>query len=133
MALIEWDESYSVNVHIIDRQHQKLFHHCNEYHEAAKNGKPESALRKLLDELVEYVAVHFSTEERLLVQNNYEDIVAHKQEHKILAAKIKDLNSKVKVGYSVEEDEVGKFLKVWLDAHIKGTDRQYMECLSNKN
>ncbi len=130
MALIEWDDSYSVNVHLIDRQHQKLFEYANEYNRAAENGKSEGALRKLLDGLAEYAAVHFSTEERYFTQFNYAEAEEHKREHQILATKIKDLYSKIKVGVKVEENEVSKFLKIWLDAHIKGTDHKYMDCFN---
>ena len=130
MALIEWDESYSVNVGIIDRQHKKLFEHANGYHEAVKKGKSESAIRKLLDGLIEYATVHFGTEERYFIQFNYEETEEHKHEHKVLAAKIRDLNTKLRVGVSIEDDEVSKFLKIWLDAHIKGTDHKYIECFN---
>ena len=130
MALIDWDESYSVNVHLIDRQHQKLFEHAYGYHEAVKNGKTAGALRKLLDGLAEYATIHFGTEERYFAQYNYKETEEHKREHQILTAKITDLNSKVKVGITVEEDEVSKFLKIWLDAHIKGTDQKYIECFN---
>ncbi|MCF6269667.1 MAG: bacteriohemerythrin [Melioribacteraceae bacterium] len=130
MDLIEWDDSYSVNVYLIDRQHQRIFEYANEYQKAVQNGKSESALRKLLDGLVEYAAVHFSTEERYFIQFNYKETEEHKREHKILTAKILDLSSKSRVGVSVEEDEVSNFLKIWLDAHIKGTDHKYIECFN---
>ncbi len=132
MALLIWDESYSVKVNLIDRQHQKLFGIVNSYHDAVKDGKSAPALFKLLDSLAEYATVHFSTEERYFAQFNYEDTEAHKHEHKVLTAKIMDLKSKVKVGIDVEEDEVSKFLQIWLEAHIKGTDNKYIDCF-NKN
>lgn len=128
MALIEWDDSYSVNVNLIDRQHQKLFEYANKYQEAVQNDKSEGALRKLLDDLAEYAIVHFNIEERYFTQFTYEGAEEHKHEHKILTAKIKDLYSKVKAGVSIEEDEVSKFLKIWLETHIKGTDHKYIEC-----
>lgn len=90
MALIEWDESYSVNVNLIDRQHQKLFRYANVYQEAVEKGKSAGALRKLLDGLAEYATVHFSTEERYFTQFNFDGSEEHKREHKILTAKIKD-------------------------------------------
>ncbi len=130
MALLNWDESFSVKVNLIDRQHQKLFGIVNSYHDAVQGGKLAPALFKLLDGLAEYATVHFATEERYFAQFNYKDTEAHKHEHKILTAKIVDLKSKVKVGINVEDDEVSKFLQIWLEAHIKGTDHKYIDCFS---
>ena len=132
MAFFNWDESFSVKVNLIDRQHQKLFGIVNSYHDAVQDGKSAPALFKLLDNLAEYATVHFATEERYFAQFNYKDIEAHKREHKVLVAKIVDLKSKVRVGIDVEDDEVSKFLQIWLEAHIKGTDTKYIECF-NKN
>ena len=39
MSLITWDESLSVNVAEIDRQHQKRVAMINELHDAMKSGK----------------------------------------------------------------------------------------------
>ena len=128
MALIEWDESYSVKVNLIDRQHKRLFELANGYYNAVKTGRSEGALFNLLDGLVEYAEVHFSTEERYFTQYGYKDAEEHKREHKILSAKIADLKSKVKIGINVENDEVSKFLKIWLDKHIKETDHKYIDC-----
>jgi len=130
MALIEWDESYSVKVNLIDRQHQRLFDHVRAYHKAVQDGRSKNALIKLLDELVEYAAVHFTTEERYFVQFSYEHTKEHKHEHKVLALKINDLKSKVKVGVNIDEDDVSNFLKVWLETHIKETDHKYIDCFT---
>ena len=130
MTFLKWDDSYSVNVHLIDRQHQKIFSLVNGYHKAVDSGQSEVALWRLLDGLAEYATVHFGTEERYFTKFNYKETEVHKHEHKILTAKIVDLKSKVKMGINVKDDEVSNFLKVWLDAHIKGTDHKYIDCFS---
>ena len=128
MNLLKWDESYSVKVRLIDGQHKKLFKFANNYAEALKNGMSKASLSKLLEGLVEYANVHFSTEERYFVQFNYEDAEEHKREHTIISAKIQELKSKIRTGITIEEDDVTNFLKVWLESHVKGTDKKYIEC-----
>ncbi len=130
MSLIDWDESYSVKVHLIDRQHQKLFNLSNIYYDAVQRGKSKTALFKLLDGLIDYASVHFSTEERYFAQFNYKDTEVHKREHRNLLAKVNEIKSKIKVGVSIENDEVSRFLQIWLMAHIKGTDHKYIECFT---
>lgn len=132
MPLIVWDESYSVKVHLIDGQHKKLFDMANEYQIALSNGKSQAALKQLLDGLLNYATIHFGTEERYFTQFGYEDIEAHKREHKIFNAKVSEIIKKRKIGEKVEQDDVTKFLRIWLEGHIKGTDHKYIE-LFNKN
>jgi hemerythrin len=131
MTLLTWDETYSVNVNLIDGQHKKLFNLANGYSIALEQGRSKLALCDLLDGLANYASIHFSTEERYFNQFNYSDSEEHMLEHEILSNKICDLKSKIKTGISVENDEVSKFLKVWLDTHIKGTDHKYIECFNS--
>lgn len=128
MPLLKWDESFSVKINLIDRQHQKLFSLANEYHQAIQDGKSTFALSNLLDGLAEYASIHFSTEERYFDRFNFENSQAHKQEHKILERKIIDLKSKEKTCIKVEEAEISKLLQIWLQGHIKGTDQKYIKC-----
>lgn len=128
---MDWDETYSVNVNLIDGQHKKLFNLVNGYSFALEQGISKLALSDLLDGLSNYASVHFSTEERYFNQFNYSDRAEHMREHEILRTKICDLKSKIKTGIRVEDDEVSKFLKIWLDSHIKGTDHKYIECFNS--
>src|SRR5271157_2886782 len=42
MALVTWDQSYSVSVKKLDEQHQKLFSLLNTLHEAMRQGKGQA-------------------------------------------------------------------------------------------
>ena len=59
MALINWNESLSVNVKEIDLQHKKLIDMNNELNEAMKLGKGKDALGKIVNGLISYTATHF--------------------------------------------------------------------------
>ena len=128
MPLVEWDESFSVNINLIDRQHKKLFRLANEYHQALVDGKSKFALYKLLDGLAEYTAIHFSTEERYFAEFNFEDVEEHKRQHKVILDKTNELIAKAEVGVGIVDDEISKFLQIWLQGHIKGTDPKYVKC-----
>ena len=64
MALIQWSSSLSVKVKQIDDEHQKLIKLINDLNDAMRVGKGKEALGKIINELVNYAAVHFNTEER---------------------------------------------------------------------
>jgi len=130
MSIIIWDDTYSVKVNLIDGQHKRLFNLTNDYHKAFVEGRTQNALRQLIEGLANYASVHFATEERYFTKFGYPEAEIHKREHKIFNAKIAELTRKRKTGESVEHDEVIKFLKIWLEGHIKGTDHKYIEFFS---
>jgi len=45
MALVTWDQSYSVSVRRMDEQHQKLFALINALHDAMRQGKGQAAVQ----------------------------------------------------------------------------------------
>jgi len=113
----EWDVSFDVKNHNLNEQHKRLFALINKL---AANHADAAALKELLD----YVLMHFKTEEDLFAQFHYEKAVEHKATHDKLvqdALAIKEVN-----------DGVITFLKGWLVNHIKGSDQQYADLLAGK-
>ena len=97
MAFIEWNDSYSVNVRIIDLQHKKLIEMLNEFYEHV--GKDSSqAFRTLLDSLVDYTEYHFSTEEKYFQQFAYPDAADHREIHRNFTEKVLDVRSRLNHG-----------------------------------
>lgn len=79
MALITWNENYSVKVKQFDDQHKKLIDMINELHDAMKVGKGKDVMEKILAGLIQYTVTHFANEERLMKQHNYPDYEQHKK------------------------------------------------------
>ncbi len=125
MPLIQWDDSLSVNVVEIDRQHQRLVEMINDLDDAMRQGKGKDALGKIVDGLIVYAATHFRTEERYFDMFGYPEANSHKKEHSEFVKKIsefKDGFEKGKLGLSIQ---VMNFLCDWLEKHIKEADRKY--------
>lgn len=132
MALFVWSDKYSVNIKEIDNQHQKLVGMLNELHDAMKEGKGNEVLGKTLAELIQYVGVHFSAEERLMNAHAYPEYNEHKAEHVKLTQKVVELQKNFQQGEHVLTVEVLGFLKDWLQTHILGTDKKYSPFLIGK-
>ena len=127
MPLIVWDESYSVKIDEIDQQHKKLVHIINLLHEVV-NGKTEQTdPEDILDDLIEYIAIHFRTEEKYLEKLDEEDQVNHLKQHEKFMKQILDFYSDYRKGKISLNAEMMEFLNGWLNNHIKGSDRDYME------
>lgn len=130
MAIIQWNDTFSVNVAEIDKQHQKLIAMINELHDAMRQGKSNDVLKPILNGLIEYTGVHFKTEENLFARYKYPEAENHKKAHADFVAKVMDFKTRFEssaVGLSID---VMTFLSNWLQNHIKGEDKKYAPFLN---
>ncbi|EKD27068.1 MAG: hypothetical protein ACD_79C00896G0004 [uncultured bacterium] len=125
MAFIDWTDSLSVGINLIDEQHKKLVGLVNSLYDAMKVGKGNDVLGKILEELIEYTKYHFSTEEELMKKHLYPKFLDHKKEHDALTKAAVDLAKQHKEGAMLLSMKVNTFLKDWLTNHIMGTDKKY--------
>lgn len=125
MAYLTWDEKYSVGIREIDLQHKKLVEMINGLHDAMKEGKGKDVLARVLQELVNYAASHFATEEKYMTNFNYPGYLAHKGEHEKFVKQVLDFKNDFDSGKAAMTLEVMNFLKDWLLNHISGTDKKY--------
>ena len=124
MALMKWDDSFSVNVKEIDQQHKKLIVMLNEFY--GHVGKDAGqAFRTLLEELVDYTQYHFSTEEKYFEEFSYPETAKHMDEHKKFTDKVNDVKDRLNQKRLVLSVEITTFLKDWLTHHIKESDKAY--------
>ncbi|MGV0952231.1 MAG: bacteriohemerythrin, partial [Azonexus sp.] len=132
MPLITWNDSYSVKIREIDRQHLKLVQIINDLNDAMQEGKANDVLAKILRELVSYTKTHFTAEEKYLEQYGYPDVSAHKRKHSDFVEKISELRDNFASGRLGVSIETMKFLMDWLLQHIKGADMKYAPFLAGK-
>lgn len=131
-TFILWDDNYSVGVKEIDDQHKVLFDLINQTHRAMIDKVEKTEKQKILDGLVDYTVFHFSHEEGLMRQAEYDDLPEHLEKHKKLVAQIQDFHQKFSVGEIDIDQNLMKFLKDWLSNHIMGTDKFYGAAMNQK-
>ena len=127
MALIKWDDSFSVKVTEIDQQHQKLVSMINELNGAMQKGKGKDALGDIINGLINYTATHFKTEEKYFDRFGYPERNGHKKEHTAFVQKVSAFKDGFEKGDLSLTIEVMNFLSNWLQKHIKGADKQYSQ------
>ena len=126
MGFIEWTPDLSVHVKKIDDQHKKLFDIINQIYELSDFEKTKEKLDKVLNELIEYTRVHFSTEEKYFEKCNYPGTEEHIAEHMKLIEQVLDFKRR----FDNDEDIISEFLdfiKSWLDDHLKTMDQKYVK------
>jgi hemerythrin len=131
MASFTWNDSYSVNVKIIDEQHKKLFALVNQLHAAMSAGKGKEMIDTVLNEMVDYTRTHFTTEEKLLEKYHYPKLAEQKQEHALFVQKVSEMQQKMQSGSLSLSIEAITFLKDWLNHHISGSDKEYSKFLTD--
>lgn len=132
MALINWNESYSVKIKEIDSQHKKLVDLINQLHDKMKEGKGKDAVGSVLDELVKYTVYHFSYEESLFAKYSYPEMRTHARSHSDLIEQVKVYVKDFQAGNGVLPMDLMSFLKKWLVDHISGEDKKYTPFLNAK-
>ncbi len=126
MNAVNWDDSLSVGIDVIDEQHKALIQKLNDTCAAAAVGEGERQTAQALEFLIDYTDYHFSTEERHMEKVRYPHIVAHKALH----AEFKQTLAELERDFHEEgatktiADAVQTLLMTWLVKHIQNVDQQ---------
>ena len=132
MALLTWNESFSVGVKSIDQQHLGLFGMVNELHDAMMKGQAQTAAGPLLDKLVRYTRDHFAYEERLMEAAKYPQLAGHRVHHSDLTHQVEEFVARYKRGDGTLNIELLRFLSNWLTRHIQQEDKGYRPWLAGQ-
>ena len=81
MAKSLWNDGLSVGVQPIDEQHKTLLKHLAEFSESIEAHRGTSEIAGTLDFLVDYMDLHFKTEEKHMGGDEYSGRDAHLREH----------------------------------------------------
>lgn len=133
MPFMNWTEDYSVGVDHIDNQHQQFFTFINTLHQAFHDGRGEEELRQTIEELCDYAAFHFQSEEDLLRSIAYHMTLNHEDEHKKFSAQAQEFRRKYQSGNFAITVPVMDFMKKWLSRHILDSDKKYARFIQDNN
>jgi len=129
--LVEWDSKLECGIRLIDDQHKKLVELVNDmYNHATGNTVQEhDYFNSVIQQTVEYVKNHFTTEEKIMIITKFEDYNTHKKEHDYFIINIVKNIRDYKEGNSLTLLAFTRYLKDWILSHIAFVDKQYIEHL----
>ena len=122
---VEWKESYTVGVDVLDDDHKRLIELINRFQTAYKYHTGEEFERQALNELVDYTRYHFEREEKMMEAAGYPDLEVHKTVHRAMIFKVAQFQEEYQQRGHEALDGVASFLGEWLIDHINGTDKKY--------
>lgn len=121
-----WDKSLETGNITIDGQHKSIIEAINNLLDSCSKGKGRSEVENTLKFLQDYVAKHFSDEEKLQIKSNYPDYKAHKEKHDAFTKTVSDIVQEFnKDGASIQlVAKVNYSVAGWLISHIKSEDKK---------
>ncbi len=132
MALLDWNDTLSVNVPEMDNEHKKLISLVNELNDAMKSGKTKSEMDRIFGALTNYTVSHFASEERYLQKVGYPELDAQKAGHAALIKQVTDFKADYDAGKALISVKLMGFLRDWVRNHIQKEDKKYGVWVSQK-
>ncbi|MFC1744317.1 bacteriohemerythrin [Candidatus Riflebacteria bacterium] len=132
MALVEWEDYFSVKVEHLDNEHKLLFGLINRLHDGISEGKEQEVMLPILIELGDYTKFHFSNEENYLKKYDFPDLDKHVIQHEIFIKKILDFQNEFLKKKPHMAIDILCFLNEWFINHVTRADQQYSKFLIEK-
>ena len=135
MKKIQWQESLSLGIDAIDKQHKQWIQYYNDTTEAIASQQNRTQISKTLGFLLDYTETHFSTEEKYMSECHYDGFEEHKAKHDALRYTLADLVKDYEdEGITSKLTEaIDTFLGNWLIRHIQEVDKRFGAFVQEKN
>ena len=132
MALLTWDNKYSVGVKSIDGQHSTIFGLLNDLHAAMLSGQAQRLTGPLLQKLVRYTQIHFAEEEQMMATASYPGLTVHQSKHSDLIKQVEKFASRFERGEVNLSLDLMNFLRDWFANHFQRVDHEYGPWLNER-
>lgn len=125
--MIKWKEDYRIGVDVIDEQHKELFRIAGEAFDLLQNDfylDKYDRIVNLIEQLKNYAAFHFKTEENYMEEIGYKRLLSQKVQHNDFIEKINQIDLEV-----IDENQDQYLLSIiefavdWIDQHILKVDK----------
>jgi len=115
--VIEWRDSFSIDLPEIDAEHQHLF--------ALVKKLDVATIDQTIEELLDYVVTHFSHEQALMEKSGYPAFEQHLKLHEQFGAQVAEFLGADEAWSEDRVQEIRRFLNKWLIGHIMTHDLRF--------
>jgi hemerythrin-like metal-binding protein len=109
----------------MDDQHGILMDTMNELRLAVVRGMGREQVSEVLDRLIEFTRMHFSSEEKLMELHLFPGWEEHRADHQRILAQILQSSHRVQHGEQMQMRPLLCFLRESYSEHIESMDREY--------
>jgi len=123
--MFTWDPKLETGITEIDEQHRLIFRKADAVLEAVAAGKGGSEVKKTIQFLADYAALHFATEERYMRAAGFPDSDAHAEIHARINRRIMEVAAEFNANGASAAlvADVDAMMRGWLTMHIMEKDR----------
>ncbi len=125
LVRLAWKDSFCCGNHLIDSQHQSLFHLSNELLEAVLSARPATEISAIISRLLAEVNQHFHDEEKILATVDFPGMSQHIEEHAKLLARGIELSEEFKSSTLTVGDVFQFLASEVIMLHMLEADREY--------
>jgi hemerythrin len=124
---VEWSDSYSLGIKMIDDQHKGLLDIVNDLYSHSTGNEFEEMLyfKDVIHQAVEYIKNHFQVEEKLLIATKYPGYAEHKKAHDQFTLTVVTSAKDFQSGKRFVMEKFAHFLRDWILSHIAVMDQDY--------
>jgi hemerythrin len=121
---VEWSDSYSIRIPLVDEQHKKLLAMTNDLYFACNYSTDfgKAQFEETVHGAVAYVKYHFATEEKIMALTTYPYMAEHKKQHTDFVFKVLNAVKAFEEGTPLVPNQFVKFLRDWILSHVAITD-----------
>ena len=122
MALLQWNDAFSVGMPAVDHEHREMIALINDLHATLVRDRSDPAVEEFLGEVHTRIAAHFALEEKLMRERRYDEFDGHKADHEDLLDDIREIMDAYDVGPELDEEAFSRRLETWFSEHFKSHD-----------
>jgi len=123
--MFTWDPRLETGITEIDEQHRLIFRKADAVLDAVAAGRGGAEVKKTIQFLADYAALHFSTEERYMRAAGFPDADAHAEIHQRINRRLTEVASDFHARGATPAlvADVEALMRGWLTMHIAEKDR----------
>jgi len=130
LMAVEWNQSMTTGVELVDNRNREFFQHVNNLREAIDQKKSRPEIGRILDSLGRFLMRHFAEEELCMEKHHCPAAEANKEAHEELLSKFDVFRERYSEHGSnpTMVDHYCDTLSRWLVKHVTEIDTQLRDC-----
>ncbi|ALG67417.1 bacteriohemerythrin [Beggiatoa leptomitoformis] len=129
MPLMDWNDSYFLDLPLLDETHQEFVALVNKVHDASN-----AEFKALFAELLQHTQAHFDKENALMIESKFSQLGEHNAEHQRVLNELKQFQQRVDKGMiSFGRAYIKDRLPDWFALHTKTMDSALAMYLQKRN
>lgn len=125
MQLLEWKDEYSLGIPEVDYEHRELITLINDLLLQLPGNGTSTGITDLLGEIYARIALHFALEEKIMRNQNYDQLVQHKADHDRLLNEIRDVMDEYENSVNIDTENFAARLDRWFSEHFRTMDARF--------